>query len=470
MATAKFSLGSVNITDYLIVRCRKASDPIPEVTRQEFGPNPPANINLVFLDLDPEEYLFDVYESVDGVALTQFFNTYLFDVPTNTMLEEWVFYTVNGSDPEDPAESPNTQIVDSYLDGKNVVSFQQRGLGALRPTIEWTRTSTGIQLAGNVSFNDSDVFCAVINYRITGGSTGNTSTQQEATITANITLNSSYYGKIINLNGTGTRLAVTMDSVASVPDGTEFLFVDQEGGLQLQTKILFQTGEYVLWNGANMPEIWVGKGEFLRIKKNGSRYKVIQDSGGLLRVGYRFSATYIGHPNCHAEDNGLTSADDYPRIWWWINNKIPIGSKIIDDNLDAGGYVRDAAAPGFFIISTTKRLFRFPNTQDLSEKGLANFNAYAGDLDRLNQNPGGKQNGAVGKHRHVMHGFGPISTPGNPNLYLSTQNTGPYAHSWSGGGTAGLGGSVGPDINLQTGDTGDINIVDNFGVIYMRCI
>jgi hypothetical protein len=277
MATAKFSLGSVNITDYLIVRCRKASDPIPEVTRQEFGPNPPANINLVFLDLDPEEYLFDVYESVDGVALTQFFNTYLFDVPTNTMLEEWVFYTVNGSDPEDPAESPNTQIVDSYLDGKNVVSFQQRGLGALRPTIEWTRTSTGIQLAGNVSFNDSDVFCAVINYRITGGSTGNTSTQQEATITANITLNSSYYGKIINLNGTGTRLAVTMDSVASVPDGTEFLFVDQEGGLQLQTKILFQTGEYVLWNGANMPEIWVGE---RRIPAYKEKWKQVQSNPG----------------------------------------------------------------------------------------------------------------------------------------------------------------------------------------------
>lgn len=469
MADAKFSLGSVNITDYLIVRCRKASDPVPEITRQVFGPAPPTNINLTFLNLDPEEYLFDVYESVDGAALTLFFNSFLIDVPTNTILEEWKPYNVGGSEDGDPAADA-TEIVDSYLDGKNVVAFIQRGTGPLRPDVEWTRTSTGIALVGSLFFNDQDVYFAIINYRVTGSSTGNTGFPQEAIITANVTLDSTYYGKIINLNGTGTRLVVTMDAVANVPDGTEFLFIDQAGGTQKQTKILFQTTEYILWIGANMPEIWVGKGGWLRVKKSAGKYKVISADSSLYEVGRRFSATYNGHWNTHPEDNGLDSADDYPRTWWWINNKLPVGSKIMDDNLDAGGYVRDAAAPGFFIISTTKRLFRWPNTQDLSEKGLRDFNNYAADADRLNQNPGGKQNGAVGAHRHVMHGFGTISAPGQPPLYLSRANTGPYAHSWSGGATAGFGALTIPDVTMQTGDTGDVNIVDNFGVIFMRCI
>ena len=484
MPNAKFGLGSVNITDYLIVLCKLASDPGPELSRQVFGPNP-SNVNVTFLNLNSDTYIFEVYESPDGVALAQFFERFEIDVPTNTILEEWRPYNVGGSNSYDPPANtdatPSTTITDPYLDGKNVVSFQQRGTSALRENIEWQRTTTGIALLGGLFFNDQDVYFAVINYRVSGSSTGNTPTQTEVNIVANTVLDSSYYNKIINLNGTGTKLVVTLDSVANIPDGTEFIFIDEEGGTQRQTKIVPQTGEFIMWNGLNMPETWVGKGEYLKIKKRGTKYKIITAPDGMNKVGTRFSGIYNNHINAHPEDNSLWSADDYPRIWWFIVNLLPANSKIIDDNVTDAGYVRPVNRQGQFVISTTKRQFRFPMTAGLSEKGLKDFNTYANNTDRTGTDPGYFQGQKFPNHRHIMHENGLIKTPGQPDLNLSTENTGPYAHSWSGGGTAGFGGQVGPDPKLQTGfpvldangtidNTATSNIVDNFGVVFMICI
>lgn len=462
MADAKFSIGQVNITDYIIVRCRKASDPGPEVARQVFGPNPPTTINLVFLDLDPEEYLFDVYESADGATLSTFFNTFLIDVPTNTILEEWRFYTVGGQNSYDPIQD-GPEITDSYLDGKNVVAFVQRGTGPLKPTTEWTRTSTGIALAGGLLFNVDDVFTAVINYRITG-TTSTTGAQQEIDIIANTVLDSTYYNKIINLNGTGSRLVVTMDSIANVPDGTEFTFIDEEGGTQLQTKIITQTGEYILWHGSNMPELWVGKSETLKIKKRGTKYKVIQEHANLISVGRRFSSTYFISTsmtgaifNIFPENGGLYSGDDLPRIWWWINNILTAASKTIDDNVDNPAYVFDPNRPGFFVYSITKKMFRFPNTQGLSEKGLNSFSNFNADSSRLVDYPGGLQPEQVGPHTHGAK-FEWNGTDGSTNNGQLLFN-GDGEHHGSGINAASI------QVN-----SGTKNIVQNFGVIFCRCI
>lgn len=471
MADKSFSLGQINITDYIIVRARKVSDSTAEVERQVFGPAPPTTQNFTFTDLDNDLYFFDVYESADGMALTTLFNTFEIDVATGSIITEYKFYEVDRGLTGDPAAG-DTIITDSYLDGKNVVAFEQRGLGAMVPTDEWTRTSTGISLVAPLKFNADDIYVAIINYVQAGSSAGGNMGlfAGETTIAANTTLDSTYYNTLINLNGVGTQLVVTLDFVADVPDGTMFYFGDLEGGTQFQTKIKPQIGEAILWMGGMMAEMWVGKGETLWIKKSGTRYKVVQEHGNLQRVGQRFSGMYAGHPNTLVEASQILGADDFPRIWWWVVNKLPATSYVIDDTLDSGGYVRPANRQGQFIVSLTKRKFRMPDTQGLSEKGLTNFVAPGGDATRLVDQPGGFQPPALLQHVHLTHAGGTIDGAAG-HLFMNRTGTGGQPKRFSGGGLDGLGGSVTPDETMLTGEAGgDDNIVSNYGVIYCTCV
>lgn len=470
MADKSFSLGQISITDYIIVRARKVSDPTAEVERQVFGPAPPTTQNFTFTDLDNDLYFFDVYESADGSSLTTLFNTFEIDVASGSVIMEYKFYEVDRGLTADPIAG-DTIITDSYLDGKNVIAFEQRGIGALVPTDEWTRTSTGMSLVGTLKFNTDDVYVAIISYQQAGSSTGGSMGvfAGEKTITANTTLDSTYYNQLVNLNGAGTQLVITLDFIADVPDGTMFYFGDLEGGAQFQTKIVPQTGEAILWMGGMMAELWVGKGETLWIKKSGTRYKVVQEHGNLQRVGQRFSGMYAAHPNCLVENNALFGADDYPRLWWWVVNKLPGISYVIDDTLDGGGYVRPANRQGQFIVSLTKRKFRMPDTQGLSEKGLTSFTTPGADTTRLVDAAGGFQAPSLLMHNHLTHGEGTIAGAAG-NLFLSRTNTGAQPHRYSGGGLDGLGGSTTPDATMLTGETGGSdNVVSNFGVIYCRC-
>lgn len=472
MATKSFSLGQINITDYIIVRARKVSDPGAEVERQVFGPNPPTTQNFTFVNLDNELYFFDVYESSNGTALETLFNIFEIDVATGAIIFEWKFYTVGGGQPEDPAAN-DTVLTDPYLNGKNVAAFFQRGLGPLKPTDEWTRTSTGMQLEAGLFFNQDDVYTAQITYPQAGSSTGNTNKflGQEKAITANTTLDSTYYDCLINLNAAGTRLVVTLDHVATVPDGTIFAFIDQMGGSQRQAKIVPQIGESILWMGMNMPEFWCGKGEKVWLKKSGGVYKVIDDSDGGRNVGRRFSGKTNVYPNAQAEDNTLFSADDLPRYWWWLINKNNNAYYLVDDTLDNVGYVHPQPRIGQPVVSLTKRLFRMANTQNISERGGLDFNHNGGDATRSWDAPGGYQPPALLPHAHVMHGGGTISGPAG-NLYLNRTGTGPQPKRYSGGGTGdNLGGGTAPDATMITGQTGGPdNIVANFSVVYCTCI
>lgn len=469
MANKSFSLGQVNITDWLIVRVRLASDPGPEITRQAFGPAPPTTQNFSFTDLQNALYLFDVYESSDGILLTTLLNTFEIDVETGDITTEWKFYVVGRGITGDPVDQ-DSAIVDPYLDGKQVIAFEQRGVGPLIPSDEWTRNSTGVALVTH-PFNQDDVYVAVINYKQANSSTGNTSGlfATEMIITGNTLLDSTYYGAEILLNGAGTQLVVTLDHVATVPDGTPFLFTDEIGGAQLQTKIVPQIGDSILWNGAQMSELWVGKGEFLWLKKSGTRYRVVMEPDGLSSVGKKFSATTLNHVNAYPENNTLWNADDLPRLYWWIVNKQPNSAYVIDDNLDQPAYVRPDNRQGQFIVSLNKRKFRMPDTQNLTEKGMASFAAPGGDATRLWDFPGGYQGPALLQHNHITHAGGPITgTAGN--LFLSRKNDGAQPHRYSGGGTDGLGGDTQPDNQMTTSQTGGSdNIVANTGVIHMRC-
>ncbi|HEY4112183.1 hypothetical protein [Puia sp.] len=471
--TRSFSIDVVGVTTFVIFRWRKVSDPTVEIDRRVFGPAPAVTNNFSITDLDPVTYEFDTYVSSDGVTLNTLFATYTMDVKNNVITNERWYYVVGSGVGNAPAADTQS-LVDSNLDGKTVTGVFQRAFGYLLPTSEWVRTSGGVDLVGALEFNQDDVYIVEVSYvtqstDTSGGVVGLFSGIK--VITANTTLDNTYYQKRIKLNGAAPQLVVTMDSIGNIPDGRYFYFVDNDGGAQLQTKVVSPDGSFK-WNGNTTAEIWVGKGEHLWVEKQGSNFELVQAHPGLTAVYEIFEGTCLAHPNALPEDNTLFSADDYPRIWWFLNNKLSPTLVISDNNLDLGGYVRPANKQGQFIISASKRKFRMPDTRNLSKKGLARFDAGSWNLDatRAYDYPGGFQDAMVLRHRHVMHGFNAISGPAGL-LFLSRAGGTQGKRYDAGGGTDNFGGSTTPDTDFLTGDTGgDDNIVKNFGVIHFRRI
>jgi hypothetical protein len=453
----KFSLGNIGITDYLIVRCRLVSSPGADAApRQALGPAPPTNQNVVFTGLNPDFYYFDVYESIDGTALTSLINTFEINVSSNQILSETRRYVVDRGNVGDPNDGA-TSLDDVYLNGKTITNVIQRNFGPLALTDEYTRTSTGIALVPPLAFTSGDSYFILISYPAGASPVAPSGPfNSEIDVTANATLDATYYNKTINCNGSGSRLVITLDHLGGVTDGSQFLFIDQEGGTQLQTKIIPQSGDFIKWKGTSMSEIWIGKGEWIILKKRGLFWKVVQAHEGLNMLGLRFSAQLKGHVNTLPEDGVLYDADDYPRAWWFIN-QLPSTLAVVDNTLDSVGYTRPANKQGQFIYSITKRKFRTPNTQGLSEKALADFSTYNADASRAYDYPGGFQAEQVGQFSDVVV------------LPLGNSFTGSPGGGWTqrpGKGDA----NPQNESYAQTFNSGKSNIVKNIGIIYLRCV
>lgn len=418
---ANFSLFEINIPDYLILRARATSNPGAEVgVRAVLGPGQVGTMNFLITDLQPVNHFFDLYESVDGIVLTNLLGTFTYDVRRQKVTGEVRYYIVDSGINNSPADQ-DTSLTDAYLDGKNVVSFEKRAIGPLVPdgvglTPEYSISGTTITLdpIAGIVFQNSEVYVARISYLVddTAANTNPGFFKGIKTVTANITMDTTYRNNRIKCNGAGTQLVITFEHVAAIPNGSFWYFVDQDGGAQYQTKLLLQDGNF-LYNGTNYSELWIGKADKLWIECNDGVFEVIDPSKVMYNVGKRSAemlpriAGVTGFPNLYPEDNSLWSADDLPAIWYWLTHALPNASYyLLDNNLDSIGYTRPVDIDGnnfkagLFIISLTKRKFRFPDTRGLSERGSKSFDTFGADANRLYDYPGGLMLDQVGPHDH----------------------------------------------------------------------
>jgi hypothetical protein len=443
MADIKLSLGQVNITDYLIVRIREVAAPTAIVDQQPFGPAPSGAINVFFPNVNPVTHYVDFYESSNGTALTSLLAIYTVDARTNQLIYERRFYVV-GVSPFAVAGQPN--IVDPYLNGKTIAGFAQRAFGAMIPTVEWSFSGSTISnLIGPLS--DGDTYYVDITYL--QPVTANSNKQFFAgikTLTTNTAIDNTYYNNRIRVNGGNSH---TLPDAGTVPDGTMFYFISQQLGIP-QAKISSSSNFLQPWGTLN--EVWLGKGEHLWLEKvtiSGTpSYEVVSGHDNLQLVGQRYAGTSTQSLNVLAEDDETYDAADYPRMWWWLQHKADAGTVVVDSSL-----TRPANMQGLFIVDNVGMRFRMPNTQGLSEKGLANFSSFGGDITRTYDYPGGYQADQVGEVRvRLNKGNGYAGSGANPDWF----GPGDPAHPQDGG------------YDEITANAGKVNTVKNFGVIYYR--
>ena len=505
MPDAKFSLFSINVPDYLIVRARKTSAPGAEVARSSpLGPAPVGNLNFLIPDLDPVNHFFDLYESVDGAALNTLLGTWTWDVQNDAIIEETRYYFV-GSGVNNSPNDGDTSFVDAYLDLKTVARFEKRSIGSLIPgasglTPEWSfdPTTNTIALLGGLAFANNETYVVTITYAQPIPTSGSNAFFQDVkTISdAAMTMDSTYRNNRIRCAATTGQQVITFEAIDNIPDGTFWYFTHNDGGFQYQTKFVFSDAN-LTYGGSPYAEFWIGVGEELWMEKRGSGYEIVHAPEGAQSVGRRSSeslpfvpgasiSTSIGFKNMFPEDNTLWNADDLPRLWYWLTHAFPNANYYItDDNLDNPGYVRPTSGgfpwkTGLFIVSTNKRKFRMPDTQGFSEQGSKSFNAFGIDTTRLYDYPGGFTPQALLDHVHTMHDINPISDGGVNRFIAKTLAT--YNYEKAGTNPNLLGGANGaPDLSLVTGHPRNVadltngtsigatsQTVNNFSVIYYR--
>lgn len=459
MAQIRLGIGQVNITNHLIAVARKTTTPLVIEAQESYAAPHPATRNVVVPasgSIDPVIYYIDFYESSDGVALDLLLSQFVYDLKNQIVISERRFYVVGGPASTDPAPD-QTILEDAYLDGKTISGVFKEGFRYLRPSTEtipeWQpHAGGGIELLNDIIFSGGEVYSVEISYLADQTTVTGTNGMYNGVvlIDTDTTLSITHRNKRCRCESAASnKLVVTMESIAGVADGTFYHFTSN-GGAQNQTRILPFSGETIKYNGENYTELSIGKGEYVRIVKTGSFWEAELAHENILRVGERFAGTWKDHPSCKPEDSTLYDGDEWPRIWWWIVNKLPATHKSTDDTVIDGGYVQPFNISGLFVVHSTLKKFRVPNSQNFSERALLNFNTYGSDGERLYDYPGGVQDEMIGPHTHPL----PRDSAGAadmPTLAVSPNADEGYSN-----------------ITPTGSNSGFENRVRNIGVVYMR--
>lgn len=479
MGQIRLGLGQVNITGYLRVMVMKTTTPIVVEAEEVYAPPHPATRNVVVPsagDIDPAIYYVNFYESSDGVALGTLILQIVYDLKNQQVLAERRYYKAGNGGDTDPDVGSN-EIVDPYLDGKTIGAVYKEGFRPLVPPgydyAEYELLSGGGIRWLNGVWGNEEVIVIEITYSspVPSGGASFGLYSGVVTLTSSTSLGPLHRGKRLKCESNGSVVMVhTLEDVATVPEGTSYYFT-QNGGNQNQTKIIPREGQSIAYNNQLWTEMSIGGGEYLRIEKVGSTWEAVLVHANLLMVGERFAATWKDHPNAKPENGALYDGDEWPRMYDFIKNKLPSTHKIIDDNVTSGGYTHPAGKEGLFVIHSTLKKFRLPNTQGWSERGLANFTTYNIDGTRTYDYPGGTQPENVGAHRHFtfhQNGTNNTATP------ISSTNS-PAARQGNGAQISNTNAEYNicpspgnePNVGLTSATSGE-NRVKNVGVIYMR--
>lgn len=459
--TLKVVLGTVNYNDYLRVSVAKVSNPGTEVF-VEYINVPVSNYTLVIPNLDPDNYYLTFRDAPDTLSLGTLVSQAFVNAMTGEFEYERRFYEV-GALPGGVSITGKV-LNDPYLVGKNVTGVFKEGFRYLVKDTEYDFDDA----AGDIEllpvafdFSTGEVFAVEIKYNV--GYSGSTTAAGIFTATISVTaatytISGSDAGKRFSLDCAGAKQEVTLPPLSSIAAGQIVYLEHKRSGVQAQTRVKTSGSDRIYFNGLNtgspeLSEVWVAKGESLYLRKEGSYWEIIFDYSG-ARVGERMAGTFIGQPNYVPEMGQLLDGDEYPALYWWIRNVLPNTHYVTDNAVTSGGYVHPAGKEGLFVIHSTDKKFRLPNTQGLAERGLLDFDSYGADTGRVYDYPGGVQNGQVGQFTETIQVPKGHSYTGAPNvLRFSNGGASPQNIPWA-----------------YTFNNGKENRVKNLGVIYLRRI
>lgn len=322
MGEIRLSVGQINISNYLIVNIREVGNPTAIVDSLVVPPPVPTTQNILFSGLNNVVHYVDFRESPDGIAQGTLLSTFVYDVQNQTIIAERRYYTTDGPGTYDPVEHDNA-ITDPYLNGKTVYGVFKEAFRYLKPTSEWTQIGDTVNLLAYNDLQTGEVVAIEINYTVNQASGSAASFPIDIVeITANTTLDSTHYDKMIEANGSSTILIAQFPDLLTIPDGKKFLFNTHKGDQRyLQVNM---TSGYIQVDGEQRSVIWLGKGEECELIKKGGYLRVISWPGDRKRVGEVVKGDKT--PLNGVAETGLWVDIDteYPRLYYdYVNDLDP---------------------------------------------------------------------------------------------------------------------------------------------------
>lgn len=486
----KSTLGTVNFTDWLHITVTKVPTGSP-IVWETWIDVPVSNHNFVISPLDPENYYIRAYDAPTDTALGSLVIEVLVNGLTGEFIFERRYYTVGGAGTYDPADG-DAGITDPYLVDKNVTGWFKEQFRYLIPEIEFSFDDT----TGNAAMINGDrlsageVVCIEIKYEAGNTSTSSGGGLYAGTISvteATKTLLAADRNKRVRCVGTDSTQVITLPALSSLTAEDGFYFDNACGGKALQVKLLLDGGDRIRFTGFmhvendmtsidELAEFWVDRGKQVLIRKITSDYFEIITPYDGINVGERFSGTHKFHPLAIIADGQTGSdaldGDEYPRIWWFINNRVAATHVIVDDNVINTNYTHPAGKKGLWVRHSTLKKFRSGNWQELVEKGLKNFRTYGGDTTRIYDYPGGEQLQAVMNHRH----FNAVSTNSSSttpivatqSIIILKESDGDFKYLLIGNSSEPTVARSGKPIDDSGASIGNSkNLVDTGGVVFM---
>jgi hypothetical protein len=423
MAYIKLSIGQTGITQHLLIVLRKTTDPLSEYARQSFEPTVPATINFTFEDIDPAVYHIDYRNSPDGEALGTLLGTFQQDATKTNPVIEMRFYKV-GSGVGNAPEANTDELSDPYLDGKDFVIFKEGFRPLVPPIYDYKEYNLleggGVKLLNDAVWGDEEVIAIMLVNMVPATAVSSGGILDVVDLTASATLGSSHYNKRINCESESSSLmSITLDVITNYPDKTAFKFTSN-GGAQTQVGFVPVGGSF-LFRGESYLTLWLNKGDSMTIQKrvvnSVARWDVF-DAPHLIHIGEIFFGIWKDHPNTLVLDGTANlSGDEYPGLWWWLNTKLPLDHKIVNDAIAEGSAPKTAGKEGLFAIHTTDKIFGLPNYLGYFIRNIDSL-VYGTHTERTYDYPGGSQAEAVKNPGNISGGV----NNGNPRLAVARRN------------------------------------------------
>jgi hypothetical protein len=384
------------ITNKLISVLYNTLAPAAELARIVDSSTHASPVNQQFSNLASGTYIVRIYQSVDGTTLGTIQHDFWIDANSNQILFERIFFQVDGGGANDPVDNA-TSYINSYLNGKTVTGIFQEGYRYLRPTIEYTdHAGGGFDLVG-ATFSSGQVWSVEISYNIISTSVTNDETFGGiVSVPGNLTITSAHYNKSLFCNASATTQTLSFPFLAGVPDGKGFVIV-HDGGNQINVKVKAATGEVIRFNGTDVNYILLGKGEWVKIIKLGSKWFILEKQGQWGRVGERVGRDMIVD-NSLLLDGSQYDGTVFLRLADYVAS-IPSAQIVSFPTFDTTATINGEVVftkRGFFAVNGT--LIKVPDMRNVSRRFIKNVGG--SDASRIDNLSGGYQAWQIGEHDH----------------------------------------------------------------------
>ena len=388
------------VTNNIVVRIFKSSSPSVVAAVQEFTPPHTSPRNISFLNVDPEVYIVNTYETPGDPVLGTLIHSFIYDPSFQSAEVKSPVYLV--------FEGGETSYSDPTWAGWEIELVVRNTAGPLSSPgqITWI-LDVDLKVIGFSLAQVGDEFAigeqVVVTFvpKITTFSPiviSNKFVTAETIVESSTTLEGSNAGKLIRLQGSGPSINVSLPAIGTIEAFLMFVLVS-EGGVHTTATINVDGGGNIVYFG-NRTSLHLIQGERAMLIYTGTEYVVINEIEGVLRVGdivdqYDKDQTTQGYVFA---DGSKLDRIEYARLFEYVSTRLDSGSLVSDAD-----WVSDPKNHGKFTLGDGVTDFRIPRLYT---------DGFTRGVDGVVRIAGNHMDDAVKDHQHITPSVG-ADNPGD---------------------------------------------------------